>query len=161
MHFLKNRIMPFTALLLFAFITIGCGHAAKAPITVAASSADDLIANRIALLTEARKVTPEISVEELNKMIEAGENITVIDVRDPNEWEVGVIDFAGTKTISRGLLEFRAPAQVDVNERIYVICKSGARGIFASKALIDLGYPSVTNVVGGMDAWMAEGYPVK
>ncbi|UCZ56679.1 hypothetical protein LGV61_13265 [Desulfurispirillum indicum] len=158
MNFLKSKLIPFAALLFLAFVTVGCGHAVKAPV---ANSPEDLVANRTAMLAEARAAVPQITIEDLKKMIEAGEEFTLVDARDPDEWGVGLVDYKKVVTISRGKMEFVAPNRFAVNERLIVICKTGARSALTAKALHDLGYKNVTNVTTGMDAWMAAGYPVK
>jgi len=156
MKMIKNRLVALFVVLAAALMLGGC--AATQPKAV---TADDLVKNRTAMLTEARAAVPQISIEELKQMIDAKEEFILIDARDPDEWSIGLIDYKNVVTISRGKMEFVAPARYAVNDRIIVYCKTGARSSFTSKALYDLGYTNVTNVTTGMDAWMGAGYPVK
>ena len=57
------------------------------------------------MIAEARAVVPEEGPAELQRRLEAGEPVSVIDVRDPDEYRDGHIEPA--TNISRGFLEFR------------------------------------------------------
>src|SRR5256886_13433666 len=91
------------------------------------------------MLAEARQVVPEEGPEELSRRLRAGEQIAVIDVRDPDEYRDGHIE--GATNISRGFLEFRIGAAVtDPKTPMVVYCQSGLRSVLAAKSLRELGY---------------------
>jgi sulfur-carrier protein adenylyltransferase/sulfurtransferase len=111
------------------------------------------------LLAEARQVVPEEGPEELSRRLANREPVTVIDVRDPDEYREGHLEDA--TNISRGFLEFRIGGAVtDPETPIFLYCQTGLRSILAAKALQDLGYKNVVNVKGGYQRWAQSGLPV-
>ncbi|GAA4725124.1 rhodanese-like domain-containing protein [Brevibacillus fulvus] len=91
----------------------------------------------------------EITPEQLMAKLEQGEDIQVIDVREPEEWNEGHIPQA--KLIPLMSLPARID-ELDVEKPVYMVCRSGARSHRATQYLTDLGYDA-TNMVGGMLAW--------
>ena len=71
------------------------------------------------LVDEARAAIKEVSVEDLENMIDNDEKVIILDIRDPNEYEVSHI--AGAKHISRGLLDLHVQEIIpDKNAKIVV-----------------------------------------
>ena len=71
------------------------------------------------LVQEARAQVKEITLQDVKKMMDSGEKITILDVRDKEEYEKEHI--AGAINISRGLLEFLVQNKIpDKNTRIIV-----------------------------------------
>jgi adenylyltransferase/sulfurtransferase len=111
------------------------------------------------MLAEARQVVPEQGPLELKKRLDAGEELALIDVRDPDEYRDGYIEPASN--ISRGFLEFRiATVASDPTAPIVVYCQTGLRSMLAAKQLRDLGYQNVVNLQGGIQRWAQSGLPV-
>src|SRR5574342_1433630 len=111
------------------------------------------------MLAEARQVIPEEGPAELQRRLTSGEPVTVIDVRDPDEFRDGHIEAASN--ISRGFLEFRIGAAVtDPAAPIVLYCQTGLRSMLAAKALHDMGYEHVVNLQGGLQKWAQSGLPV-
>lgn len=111
------------------------------------------------LIAEARAVVPEEGPNDLQRRLAAGEPVTVIDVRDPDEYREGHIEPA--TNISRGFLEFRIGSAVtDSAVPIVLYCQTGLRSVLAAKALQDLGYRNVINLQGGFQKWAQSGFPV-
>ncbi len=111
------------------------------------------------MLGEARQVIPEQPPAELKKRLEGGEQVVVIDVRDPDEYRDGSIE--GAANISRGFLEFRVGSvAADPSTPIVLYCQTGLRSMLAAKALHDLGYQNVINLQGGFQRWAQSGLPV-
>jgi molybdopterin/thiamine biosynthesis adenylyltransferase/rhodanese-related sulfurtransferase len=94
---------------------------------------------------------PEISVEELKKKLDNG-GVSVLDVREPHEYEVANI---GARLIPLGELPERL-IELDQNETLAVYCKTGARSARAVKLLKEAGFENVYNVRGGITAWSEE-----
>ena len=101
-------------------------------------------------MTELR----EVDVEELALLAAAG--TTVVDVREPDEYEAGHVP--GAILIPLGELADRAD-EVPSGEPVLVICKSGGRSARACEFLAPLGR-DVTNVAGGTMAWIESGRDV-
>ena len=74
----------------------------------------------------------------------------ILDVREAAEYAFGHID--GAKSIPMGELESRL-AELDKNEEIYVICRTGKRSDLAAQLLARNGYTKVYNVLPGMNEW--------
>jgi sulfur-carrier protein adenylyltransferase/sulfurtransferase len=111
------------------------------------------------MLAEARAVVPEEGPADVQRRLAAGEPITLIDVRDPDEHREGYIEPA--TNVSRGFLEFRIGSVApDVTSPIVLYCQTGLRSMLSAKALKDLGYANVVNLQGGYQRWVQSGLPV-
>ena len=109
------------------------------------------------MVAEAKAETEQTDADAVHGALEAGEDITVVDVREPAEWEAGHIQ--GAKHVPRGLLEYKAADELpEKDARIVVHCAVGGRGALAAKALKEMGYTNVANMDGGMNAWQEKGY---
>jgi sulfur-carrier protein adenylyltransferase/sulfurtransferase len=95
----------------------------------------------------------EITVQELKSAMDAKLDFDLIDVREPQEYEVGKI--SGSKLIPLGDLPQRLH-ELDSAREIVVHCKMGGRSARACKILYDAGFRKLKNVAGGIDAWSAE-----
>jgi rhodanese-related sulfurtransferase len=110
------------------------------------------------LVQEAKAVIQEVTVKDSKKMIDAKENLIVLDVRDSQEFAEGHLP--GAINISRGFLEFKVEKIIhDKHSKILVYCGIDLRGPLATKTLNDLGYKKAVNMIGGLEAWKAAGYP--
>ncbi len=96
----------------------------------------------------------EISAEDLRKRLEAGEDLTVLDVREPHEVAEAAIE--GSVSIPLGQVLERA-GELDSSRPVAVICAGGVRSARAVEALEAAGYAGeLLNVEGGMKAWLAQ-----
>ena len=91
----------------------------------------------------------DISVEELNVLIEAEEEIFLLDVREPHEVEAATI---GGANIPLGSVATKLD-DIPRDKKVVVHCKLGGRSAKAVIALRQLGYEDVWNVHGGIQAW--------
>ena len=108
---------------------------------------------------EARARVATIDCEALRAALEGGGAVTVIDVRDPDEVDEGLIP--GSVLLPRGRLEKHAEAVIPSREgRVYVVCEGGNRSVLAADTLAQLGYTDVVSVDGGVSRWRALGYPL-
>jgi adenylyltransferase/sulfurtransferase len=101
----------------------------------------------------ASDAVPSISVLELKRKLDAREAVTVIDVREPFEYEIGKI--AGSKLIPLGELEGRL-AEVPQDGTVVMQCHSGMRSEQAAWILRQAGFANVYNLEGGIEAWSVE-----
>lgn len=74
----------------------------------------------------------------------------ILDVREEAEYMFGHIE--GAKSIPMGELESRLH-ELDPNEEIYVICRTGKRSDLAAQLLEKHGFSKVFNVIPGMTNW--------
>ncbi|WP_207957049.1 rhodanese-like domain-containing protein [Rubrobacter tropicus] len=112
------------------------------------------------LVSEARAETEGTDVEAVREELRSGGGVTVVDVREPDEYEAGHIP--GAKPLPRGLLEYKAAEELpDKDARIVVHCALGGRGSLAAKSLKEMGYTNVANMEGGIKDWKEKGYEVE
>lgn len=97
-----------------------------------------------------RKHLNVIDNEELNQKLETNTNIVLIDVREAAEYAFNHIPNA--ISIPLGELEDRLD-ELNKNDEIYVVCRTGNRSDLAAQKLADKGFAKVINVVPGMSEW--------
>ncbi|MBI2915406.1 MAG: molybdopterin-synthase adenylyltransferase MoeB [Elusimicrobia bacterium] len=96
----------------------------------------------------------EVTVQELKNILDAsGKKVTVLDVREPEEYSI--VHLADSKLIPLSALPTRVN-ELDTADEIYVHCKMGGRSARAVKILKGFGFKKVKNVQGGIDAWARE-----
>jgi rhodanese-related sulfurtransferase len=93
----------------------------------------------------------EITPEEVKKKREKGEAFTLLDVREP--WEFETASLAGTKLIPMGDVPSRAHQELDPEEHIVVICHHGVRSMNVTSWLRQQGFEKAQSMQGGIDAW--------
>src|SRR6266849_4581860 len=91
----------------------------------------------------------EIQVEELKKRLDAGENLFVLDVREPHEYQICNI---GGYLIPLGDMPKRVH-ELDSSREIVAHCRSGVRSAKAVDFLRQAGFKKVYNLAGGILAW--------
>ncbi len=91
----------------------------------------------------------DIQVEELKRRLDAGENIYVLDVREPHEYQICNI---GGHLIPLGDLPKRV-SELDSSQEIVAHCRSGARSAKAVDFLKQAGFRKVHNLTGGILEW--------
>lgn len=96
----------------------------------------------------------EISVAELKRRMDAGDDIQLIDVRQPDEWNFARIE--GAKLIPLGEILNRMN-EIDETRETVVHCKMGGRSARAIEALQRAGFKGkLKNLKGGITAWSNE-----
>ena len=111
------------------------------------------------LLELARQTTTEVLPHEL-EALRAGGDALIIDVREPEEHERGVVP--GAALIPRGLLELHierlAPKR---STPIVLYCEAGVRSLLAARSLGALGYTNVASLAGGTTLYARKGYALE
>jgi len=92
---------------------------------------------------------PQMTVTELKQRRDAGEDLFVLDVREPYEYQIANI---GGTLIPMNDVPQRL-AEIDRNREIIVQCRSGGRSQRVAEYLAQQGYPNVKNLAGGILAW--------
>jgi molybdopterin/thiamine biosynthesis adenylyltransferase/rhodanese-related sulfurtransferase len=106
------------------------------------------------LLKAAKATVNSVSTETAAERIASG--YTVLDVREPDEYQEGAIP--GAIHIPRGHLESQVENRLtDKTTPVLVYCASGVRSVFAANTLQDLGYETVVEMAGGFNRWKDEG----
>ena len=99
----------------------------------------------------------DITVEELKLKLDNKESVTLIDVREPYEYEEFNL---GGKLIPLGSLMGSLNELEEYKEKEVVIyCRSGARSGAAKDTLAQLGYKNVRNLLGGVLDWQKK-FPI-
>jgi adenylyltransferase/sulfurtransferase len=95
---------------------------------------------------------PEFDIEpiEVKKLLDAGKKITILDVRNPPEFEIGAIE--GSVKIPLPELQDRL-GELDSRENIVVHCHHGPRSTRAVNLLRKFGFTKAKNLKGGIDQW--------
>jgi rhodanese-related sulfurtransferase len=92
---------------------------------------------------------PEISVTELKAMMDAKADVTVIDVREPHEYEISNI---GARLVPLGSFG-GIVGELDPDQHYVIHCRSGKRSAEACGLLRAMGFARVQNLAGGILAW--------
>lgn len=95
---------------------------------------------------------PQITATELKQRLDAGEDIFVLDVREPFEYQIANI---GGTLIPLNDVPQRLH-EIDREREIVVHCKMGGRSQRAAEYLAQSGYAKVSNLAGGIVAWSNE-----
>ena len=95
---------------------------------------------------------PEITPGELKARLDRGDEVTIIDVREPFEWQIGNLGAHGARLIPLGQLPARLE-EIDPGQEIVLQCRSGVRSAQALELLRARGYPRLWNLEGGILAW--------
>jgi sulfur-carrier protein adenylyltransferase/sulfurtransferase len=94
-----------------------------------------------------------ITAKDLKNMMDNDENIFVVDVREPNEYEI--VSIPGATLIPKGeFLSGAALEKLPQDKRIVLHCKSGARSAEALAVVKDAGFSDAVHVGGGVLAWV-------
>jgi adenylyltransferase/sulfurtransferase len=94
-----------------------------------------------------------ITVFELKDMMDSGKEFQLIDVREPNEYEI--VSIPGAKLIPKDLiLRGEALSELPQDKPIVLHCKSGARSAEALAALKAAGFKDAVHVQGGVLSWI-------
>lgn len=92
---------------------------------------------------------PEIEVEELKRRLDRGEDLFILDVREPHEYQIANL---GGHLIPLNELPKRIH-ELDSSREIVAHCKMGGRSAKAVQFLRQAGFEKVHNLKGGITAW--------
>ncbi|HEU4553297.1 MAG TPA: HesA/MoeB/ThiF family protein [Chitinophaga sp.] len=101
----------------------------------------------------AAGIVQPMQVQELRQWLDAGTPLQLLDVREPDEWEVCAIPQAQHIPM-RSVLQ--ALPQLQPQVPVAVICHHGMRSLAVARQLADAGFQTVYNVEGGIHAWAQE-----
>jgi rhodanese-related sulfurtransferase len=93
----------------------------------------------------------EIDPESVQKMSKGGESFTLLDVREPWEFETARIE--GANLMPMGDIPSRANQELDPEDHIVVYCHHGVRSMNVTAWLRQQGFEKAQSMAGGIDAW--------
>jgi rhodanese-related sulfurtransferase len=131
--------------------------------TVVASAAENPAAweAAAAYITSLPEGFNGIRGEALKAKLDSGEQVFILDVRQPNEFANGSIEGAVNIPV-RDVPANLAKLPQDKNAQIVVVCASAVRSGYVVEALTFKGYTNVKHLAAGYIAgWEKAGYPVK
>ncbi len=92
----------------------------------------------------------EISVADLRAKRDAGEDVLLLDVREPDE--IATASLSGATSIPMGRIPQQL-ATLPTDRPIVVMCHHGGRSAHVTGFLNANGFPNAVNLDGGIDAW--------
>lgn len=95
----------------------------------------------------------EIQPSQLAERLDGGEQLEIIDVREPYEWQLGHIPGARLVPLDRIAAEI---PRLDKRKETILYCKVGVRSMYAAQQLADAGVSDVRNLAGGILRWIDE-----
>jgi rhodanese-related sulfurtransferase len=101
---------------------------------------------------------PLISSSELQKKLDAGESVVILDIRSREEFHVSHLENASF--IDYDQFEKNDVQGIPKDDEIIVYCSVGYRSEKVGETLQEMGYAHVKNLYGGIFQWKNEGFPV-
>lgn len=114
------------------------------------------VRNRDATVARSHELPRKLSAEQLATAA-ASDRMSIIDVRNPNEWAAGHID--GAVLIPLPELHTRL-GEIPRDRPVVVLCQRGSRSAAAAATLDAWGFDDVHDLSGGFHEWEASGHPV-
>lgn len=111
------------------------------------------------LINDAKTRIREVTPAQVREMRARGESAVYLDVREPNEWNLGHLP--GAMHIPRGTLETKVEAVVPRDRKVVIYCASGNRSALAADTLQQMGYADVASMSGGFTGWAQSGGDVE
>jgi rhodanese-related sulfurtransferase len=104
-------------------------------------------------------VAQDIDAEQFKEKLVSNENVQLVDVRTPEEWEQGVIGDPYKANINGPDFDAKLAA-LDKNKPVLVYCAAGGRSGRCMQIMEERGFKEVYNLEGGIKAWRQAGYEV-
>lgn len=106
------------------------------------------------------EIVPQLTVDELNSLIEKQPQLQIIDVRRSPEYESGHVPRALHAPLAN-LIQTAGHLPLDPAKPTAVICAGGYRSSAATSILKQYDFTHLMNITGGTSAWIKAGYPVE
>lgn len=103
------------------------------------------------LIDEAKQQIEEVTPEQVRDMQARDEKAVYLDVREPNEWNLGRLPHA--IHLPRGNLESKVEGVVDRQQKVVIYCARGNRSALAALTLKQMGYENVVSMSRGIQGW--------
>jgi len=103
------------------------------------------------LIDEAKRQIEEVTPEEVREMQARNEAVVYLDVREPNEWNLGHLPQA--IHLPRGNLEGKIEGLIGRDQRVIIYCARGNRSALAALTMKTMGYERVCSMKRGIQGW--------
>jgi sulfur-carrier protein adenylyltransferase/sulfurtransferase len=103
------------------------------------------------LIEEARQQVEEVTPEQVREMQARDERVVYLDVREPNEWNLGRLPHA--VHLPRGNLETKVEGLIDRTQKVVIYCARGNRSALAALTMKQMGYENVASMARGFQGW--------
>jgi rhodanese-related sulfurtransferase len=112
------------------------------------------------IVNDAKSRVRELNVPDVRRMLDAGEEFLLIDVREESEFAVGRLP--GAQHIGKGVIERDIEVKVTQKDTYLVLyCGGGFRSVLAADNLQKMGYTNVWSMDGGYRGWKDAGHEVE
>jgi rhodanese-related sulfurtransferase len=103
------------------------------------------------LIEDAKRQIDEVTPEQVRDMQARGDQAVYLDVREPNEWNLGRLPQA--IHLPRGNLETKVEGLIDRNQKVVIYCARGNRSALAALTMKQMGYENVSSMARGFLGW--------
>ena len=111
------------------------------------------------IVEDARSRIHEISIDEVQAKLQAGEKFLLVDVREESEYAKDHLP--GAIHLGKGIIERDIEERVpDPNTAMVLYCGGGFRSALAADNLQRMGFPNVLSMDGGIRGWREKGLPL-
>ena len=111
------------------------------------------------LVEDAKRRIREVTIDDVDRVRKSGDHVTIIDVREEEEWRRGHLP--GARHLCKGIIERDIEQAVpEKATHLVLYCGGGFRSALAADNLQKMGYTRVESMDGGWRAWTAAGLPV-
>ena len=114
----------------------------------------------LAIVNDAKTRVKEMDFREVKRRIDDGVKLTLVDVREDNEWARGHLP--GAVHLGKGVIERDIEQAVpDQSAPLVLYCGGGFRSALAADNLQKMGYTNCISMDGGWRAWTEAGFPTE
>ena len=111
------------------------------------------------LVDDAKTRVKEADFRDVKCRLDAREKLTLIDVREDNEWAKGHVPNA--VHLGKGIIERDIEQRVpDTGAKLILYCGGGFRSALVADNLQKMGYTNVESMDGGWKGWLEAGLPI-
>jgi len=112
------------------------------------------------LVIAAKAKIKETNVADVKRRMDAGEKLTLVDVREDNEWTQGHLP--GALHLGKGIIERDIEQRVpQTDAKLVLYCGGGFRSALVAESLQKMGYTNVESMDGGWKGWRDAGLPTE